>query len=155
MSHVSALTDIPIRDLDALRAAVALIPELEFISGRTRFNWYGRWVNDYHGSDAAYRALDPKTFGKCDHVIRLKDGGPHDYEIGVVADPNRPGHHLLVYDHFGSGQKLVRALGGQDLPQIKQAYAAAAIGRQAQAQRHRVIGQERLPDGTIAVRVAT
>ena len=54
MSHV-ALVDVIIKDLDAVELACEDLGVLELIRNQPRFNWYGRWVNDYGKEDAAYR----------------------------------------------------------------------------------------------------
>jgi hypothetical protein len=41
----------------------------------TNWDWFGKWVNDYHGDDAAYKRLgvDPKTYGQCEWALVQKD----------------------------------------------------------------------------------
>ena len=92
--------------LDALKAACKELG-LEFVEGQKTYRWFGRWVQDYHAADAAYKqGFDPKQYGKCDHVIKVPDAG---YDIGVVKQPN--GKYKMIYDFFGPGRKIVTTLG--------------------------------------------
>lgn len=106
MSHVASI-ELEITDLAALAAAADELG-LEFVEGKKTYRWYGRWVQDYHGEDAAYKhGIDPKDYGKCDHVLRLKDK-PEAYEVGVVRQGNK---YVLIYDFYGPGHWLREKLG--------------------------------------------
>ena len=105
MSHVAAVT-LVIRDLPALKAACKELG-LEFRENQKTWAWFGQFLNDFDGKDAAYRnGIDPANYGQSEHAIRLP--GCH-YEIGVVR--NNKGELTLAYDFFGEGRKIRNALG--------------------------------------------
>lgn len=107
MSHVSCV-NVVIKDLDALRK-VATDLGLDFVEGQTTYKWFGKWVRDYHQDDAAYKhGIDPKNYGKCDHVIRIA-GDDTAYEVGVVKHPD--GSYRVIWDFFGPGQRLCPFIG--------------------------------------------
>jgi len=93
MSHMVS-GEIEIKDIDSMQEACESLG-LIFRRGATTFEWFGIWVNDYHGKDAAYRKIDPKTFGKCEHAIKIPDVL---YEIGLVRD--KEGKLRLAYDKY-------------------------------------------------------
>ena len=94
MSHV-ANVKLEVHDLDALREAVGKIDGLTWCEGQTTYQWYGKWLNDWHGDQAAADSgFDPATFGQCEHAIKA-DGAT--YEIGVVPNPTGKGYRL-IYD---------------------------------------------------------
>lgn len=105
LSHVAGIL-AEIDNLDALQAACKEL-DLEFVHGQKTYRWFGQWVNDYHGQDAAYKqGIDPSQYGKCDHVIKVPGAG---YDIGVVKQPN--GKYKMIYDFYGQGQKIISTLG--------------------------------------------
>lgn len=72
MSHVSTIETV-IQDLDALEQACKALGTVELVRGQTTWKWFGQFVNDYHGADAAYKhGIEPKDYGKCLHAIRVK-----------------------------------------------------------------------------------
>lgn len=94
MSHVATIA-IEVNDLTALEE-VCKENGWIFKKGQKTYKWYGRWVQDYHGTDAAYKhGIDPKNYGKCEHAITVKEGA---YEIGVVK--NSEGKYMLVWDFW-------------------------------------------------------
>lgn len=128
MSHVVTI-DLKIKNIDALKAAATELG-LEFVEGKTTYRWYGRWVNDYHGNDAAYRAgISPEQYGTCDHVIRIP-GDERAYEIGVVRQAD--GSYAIVFDAWGPGRKLLNYIGDGG-KRLKQLYAVHAARLAAQA----------------------
>lgn len=108
MSHVTNIK-LATPDLDAIAMAVQAMGG-EFVRNKTDFKWYGRFLNDWHTDRAAvHQGIDPKTFGKCSHVIRPKGWRLGDYEVGVVW---RDGAWDLVYDVWSfEGAKLEEAFG--------------------------------------------
>lgn len=111
MSHVVNM-GIVVQSLEALKKACEVLGTLEFVQDQTNFKWYGQWMNDYSGQDAAYRqGVDPKEYGKCLHAIRVK-GKEGAYEIGVVKNRNGEGF-LLVWDNWMGGYGLVEKVGQQ------------------------------------------
>jgi hypothetical protein len=158
MSHVAAI-DLHVTDLDSLgKSAKAHGGEL--ILNQETFNWYGTWQNDYDANNAAYRqGIDPSTYGRCTHAIKFNG---IKYEIGVVKHPTKPGY-TLVYDFFGydessqhDGHKLVKLLGGNDAPLLKQEYAAQVavkhLSKVAPGQRPWQVTRTKLATGGIQIR---
>lgn len=125
MSHVTAV-DLEIRDLDALAEACEDCG-LELMRDQKTWKWYGIFVNDYHGSDAAYQnGIRPEQYGVCDHAIRVKDDKTA-YEAGLYAQPD--GSFKMAFDFWGAGRKMKEKIGnGGGL--LKQAYAKAVAVRQ-------------------------
>lgn len=107
MSHISTV-DIEINDLQALRESCKLLG-LELVEGQKTYRWYGRFMNDYHGDDAAYKhGIDPKNYGKCEHAIRIP-GNKKAYEIGVARKAD--GRLTLVWDFFCGGYGMEEKVG--------------------------------------------
>lgn len=107
MSHVVA-SEVNPTELNILKQAVALFPELEWCEGQTTFEWVGRWYKDYHKEDAAYkRGIDPKDYGRCSHAIRMKGVR---FEIGVCKRNDGNGYSL-VWDFVGDGRRLSECVG--------------------------------------------
>jgi len=108
MSHVSTIKMV-IEDLDALEAACKLIG-CEMVRDQKTWKWYGKWVNDYHGDDAAYRhGISPEDYGKCEHAIRVV-GVDGAYEVGLVKNPDGAGY-LPLYDFWAGGHGLQKVIG--------------------------------------------
>lgn len=118
MSHVVTL-DIVVDSLSTLKAACERLG-LEFCEGQTTMRYYGRWLNDYHGQDAAYRLIDPKTFGQCNHAIKVPGAA---YDIGLRPHPKHPGKWMLYYDMYQQGRGI-EGVCGPGLGLLKQRYAA-------------------------------
>src|SRR5262245_45823068 len=120
MSHV-AEGACKILDLNDLEVGAGHLG-FELVRNQTTYKWFGSWMNDWHNPQraAAMRGHDPKTFGQCEHVLRRKDAQAGDYEIGVVKARDGVGFEL-VYDSWGSGQKL-EAAGGVGLTKIADEY---------------------------------
>jgi len=118
MSHVVGIKTV-VKDLGALKKAAEAMG-LEWREGQTTHKWWGRWVDDYAESNAAYRlGIDPKEYGKCLHAIAMK-GRPDAYEIGVVKNPKGEGY-VLVFDFFGQ-QGNITAACGEDLRKLLKEY---------------------------------
>lgn len=141
MSHVAEVS-LEVRDLDALRVAVERCGG-ELMLGQRTHAWWGTWLNDWQDQSraAALKGRDPKTFGQCDHAIRLNgkpgvmgDTGP--WEVGVCAKPG--GGFALVYDAFGrAGAQLAQAF-GTDLSKLSEEYGAEVAMRMLARQGYRV-----------------
>ena len=56
------------------------------------------------------KGFDPKTFGQCEHTIRLQDATGDDYEIGLVRRADGKGWDAL-YDVYGPGRRLEERFG--------------------------------------------
>jgi len=108
VSHV-ALVDIVVDDLECLEEAASNIG-MEFRWDQKTYKWFGKWVQDYHASDAAYHhGIDPKDYGKCEHAISVK-GNSEAYEVGVCKNPNGDGY-VLIWDFWQGGYGLRSAIG--------------------------------------------
>lgn len=142
MSHVSTV-ELSITDLDALEAAAKELG-LEMVRDKKTYKWYGRWVNDYHGEDAAYHhGISPEEYGKCSHVLRVPDQ-PSMYEIGLVQLPD--GSYKIVFDHWGSGVKLLEKIGvGGSL--LRQGYVKHKAVQELQKKGFKLLKQENLAEG--------
>lgn len=106
MSHVVS-SPCKILDLDCLREVVSSNDKLKWKENQKTYRWYRRWVDDFHGENAAYRhGIDPKDYGKCSHCIEV-DGS--EYDVGVVAMPD--GSYSLVWDFYGTGRNINKVIG--------------------------------------------
>lgn len=146
MSHVVSI-DLHIKDIPCLiRACNAL--GLEFMPNQKTFKWFGRWMNDFNGEDAAHlHGIEPKDYGKCEHAIRMP-GKPHAYEIGLIKKLDGKGYGLC-FDYYSQHNNITAVAGGQHLPKLKQLYAAevaASAAKKAGWENVRVrIGTDGLP----------
>jgi hypothetical protein len=114
MSHV-ATVEIEVEDLGALEE-VCNENGWSFRKNQKTYKWYGKWVNDYHGDNAAYKhGINPKDYGKCEHAINVKQGA---YEIGVVK--NDKGKHVLIWDFW---DKQVEQICGKGCHKLYESYS--------------------------------
>jgi biotin operon repressor len=133
MSHVSNV-ELTVTDLDALQYAVEQTDGLTFCEGQKTYKWYGKWMNDFHGSSAAVdNGFNAADFGKSEHAIKVEGA---EYEIGVVKNPNGDGYRLL-YDNYDSGRKIAKRYGA-GLEAIKNSYAERVAVKQLQRKGYRV-----------------
>lgn len=118
MSHIATVS-IQIKDLESLKKACKDIG-LEFREGQKTYKWFGRWVNDYNGQDAAYKnGIKPEDYGKCEHAIGVPDNS-NAYEIGVVKRSDGKGW-ALVWDFYAGGYGLEK-IAGKDCGNLVQNY---------------------------------
>lgn len=97
MSHVVVIKT-KLNDLAAIKAACVRLG-WKFHEGKTSYEWFGEWVNDYHGEDAAYQnGIKPEDYGKCDHAISIPGA---KYEIGLVKQAD--GTYQPIWDNWPSG----------------------------------------------------
>lgn len=129
MSHVIKIAFRP-TSLDVLDTAAGRLG-MELVRGQKTHRWYGRWANDYSDPErAAYlNGRDPKTFGKCDHAIRIKGAHKATYEIGVIQAPD--GSFDLVYDAWGGS---LERQAGKDLCWLKGEYGLEVASLQLQSE---------------------
>jgi len=100
---------------------------LTFHENQKTYKWYGTWVNDFHGQDAAYRhGIKTEDYGKCEHAISVPGS---QYQIGLHKNPNGPGL-VPVFDFYGSGHNIQALLGGGG-EKLKQVYGVHAATRAA------------------------
>lgn len=146
MSHVSCI-ETEIKDLDALEAAAATIG-MELVRGQTTHNWYGTWVNDYHGGDAAYHhGIKPADYGKCHHAIRIP-GKADAYEVGVVQMED--GTFRLVWDFWAGGCGLEEKI-GKGGAQLLQGYSMAVATKALVKKGLKVTDVQKLKNGKLKV----
>lgn len=144
MSHVATI-DIEIKDLAALQAACTEIG-MEFHEGQKEFKWYGRWVGDYNGRDAAFNSgIDPKDYGKCTHALSVP-GNKNAYEIGVIAQ--KDGSFKLAWDFFAGGYGLQKVV-GEKCGKLVQSYAKHAAMNALAKQGYAFAGTKKLDNGTV------
>lgn len=118
MSHVVSV-NLEIKDLTSLAKACERLG-LELKLNQKSFKWYGRFMNDYSGADAAYRnGVSAADYGKCTHAIGIK-GSLAAYEIGVLPG-EKAGTFKLVWDNWQGGYGLVEKI-GKDGGLLKQSY---------------------------------
>lgn len=120
MSHITKC-DVEYKSLDEIRVAGEVLG-FDFIENQKTHAWYGRMVGDSAEGIAAAKEFGVDTLGKCDHVLRLKDHRPGDYEVGVRQKEN--GNWAIVADFWGPGQRLQQRL-GERYARFKQEYAVA------------------------------
>lgn len=136
MSHVASVKAY-VTDLVALAAVCAALG-LELVLNADTYKWYGRWVNDFRGAEAAVdNGHDPKNFGKCVHKIRRKDG--QGYEIGLVARLDGEPGFEMIYDNWGAGGRAIEELAGKGLTTLKKALSTEVTTRIMRRQGYRVI----------------
>jgi len=151
MSHV-ALVEIIVKDLDILRKAAEKIG-LVFKEGQKTWKWYGKWVGDYHGADAAYKnGIDPSQYGKCEHAIGVPNSDKA-YEIGVVKHPSGEGYTLL-WDFWGGGYGL-QAVTGDGCHKLLQEYTKQMTIQQAESEGFYVEEEVINKNGEIEITLST
>jgi hypothetical protein len=120
MSHVASV-ELEVDDIPSLKEAAKAMG-LEFVENQKTYKWFGRFMNDYSGANAAHlHGINPKDYGKCEHAIRIP-GDSKAYEIGVVKRADGKPGYQLVWDFWAGGYGL-RAKIGNDGGLLKQSYA--------------------------------
>jgi len=95
MSHVVGI-DVEIRDLASLEAAAEKACDLVAVR-TTEYDWWGAWLNDYHGENAAYKmGFDPKTYGACEFALVQVDSPLGMAELAARAEGRRLTHEEAV-----------------------------------------------------------
>ena len=127
MSHV-CLIDVRVKNRGDLAAACKALG-LEWLPHETRWAWFGRWLDDFHGDRAAHKhGVQPEEYGTADAgVIRVPGA---QYDIGVYR---RGGIYLLVYDSWEGGRGIEARLGA-GLTKLRQAYSEAVSTRHLRMQ---------------------
>ena len=100
MSHITTI-NLQILDLDSLEKACSRLG-LELVRGKKTFKWFGRFMGD---TRPPKELGDPRDYGKCDHVIRVK-GSPTAYEIGLIKRKDGKGY-MMAWDSWQRGHGLV------------------------------------------------
>jgi len=107
MSHVVSSRCVAL-DIECLKHTIMKhFPQLKWVE-KKKYNWFGKWMADFHGQDAAYKnGIAPEDYGNCDFCIQMP--GVH-YEIGVVKRKDGAGW-TLVWDFYSDGKKLSQCVG--------------------------------------------
>jgi hypothetical protein len=122
MSHTVSL-DLQVKSLDSLTAACRILG-LTFDRNRSSWRWYGRFLSDYNGNDAAFKhGVKPEEYGTADAgVITCPGAG---YDVGVYKVGNT---YRLVYDNWHGGMGLDEKL-GVGLTRLKAQYGIEVAKR--------------------------
>ena len=151
MSHV-ATVDLAIKDLACLKKAAENLG-LEYRQNQKNYKWFGRWVNDYHGENAAHRhGIKTEDYGKCDHAIGIPNNKAA-YEIGVVKSKTKEGEHTLIWDFWGQGQGL-QSYVGDGCGKLCQQYSKEVATKKAMEMGY-TISQKTQEDGSIVLTLGT
>lgn len=136
MSHVTTC-EVQIKDLAALEAAADKLG-LDFVPDQKKYLWWGQFVGDYQDELIAKLGIDPKDFGKCEHVLRPRQP-KNAYEVGVVRNPKGEGY-ILMYDFYGGGGGLMKLIStdGKTPNRLVQGYAAEVSERQLRKAGYRI-----------------
>jgi hypothetical protein len=111
MSHVVGIA-IEVKDTAALEAAAEKSCALIAVR-TTEFDWWGRWMADYHGDDAVYKmGIAPSAYGACEFALVQADS-----PLGLAElDARRKGRRLTHEEanqvrerHYGPGWRTVTA----------------------------------------------
>jgi len=147
MSHVVTMK-VRVTDLDCLERAADRLG-LELVRGQKTYRWFGKWVNDYHAEDAAYRdGVDPSQYGKCDHVLRVR-GVSGAYEVGLVDDGE--GGFRVIYDFYNGGFGLMGHIGDgeKDCNKLMREYSKQVAIDQLEEQGFVFDSEEVSEDGSV------
>lgn len=146
MSHVSHI-DLEVNDLNALEMA-AKSCGLELVRGQKTIRWFGRWIRDYHGDDAAYKhGISPEQYGQCSHAIRVPNNN-EAYEVGVLD--NGDGTYKIYFDHWGPGKAITDRI-GRNGEKLKQQYVKAVAIQTLQKKGFTLKSEEDLASGSLKV----
>jgi len=144
VSHVAAV-ELAIKDLSCLEAACKEVG-LELRKNQKSYRWYGRWVNDFNGANAAYKhGIDTKDYGKCDHAIGIP-GNNSAYEIGVVKKPD--GTYALIWDFYAGGRGLEK-VAGKNCQNVTKAYSMQVAKKHLKAKGYSLQSTKTLSDGSV------
>lgn len=116
MSHVTVSNDFVCSDLDCLKEVCKDL-KLEFRENQKTYRWYNMWMDDFHAPNAAYKTVDPSTFGHCEHAISLPNN-KKAYELGLIT--GEKGYNL-IYDTYRGGYGLEEVI-GKDASILKDCY---------------------------------
>jgi len=116
MSHV-VVGEVQFKNLTYLARACRALG-LEYTQSQVEWRWYGRWVNDYHGDDAAYKhGIPPSEYGKATAGVIKIPGCKYDIGVYKLGD-----NFVAIYDTYGPGQQIVKRFGSR-LEKLMQQYA--------------------------------
>lgn len=119
MSHVVSIKT-ELLDLAAVKAA-CLELGLQFKENQQTIRWYGKWMNDYDGENAAYKlGIKTSDYGTCAHAISVPGSS---YDIGLLKNPETGGYKLY-FDYFGHNGRQIQEVIGQSGQKFLQIYSA-------------------------------
>jgi hypothetical protein len=142
MSHTVEITNLLIRDLDALKRAGERLG-LEFVSNQTTYRWYGRSVGDH----PLPTGFTKEEMGFCEHALRIPNND-QAYEIGIVTRRDGQPGYALHWDFWNGGYGLTEKI-GQEGERLRQAYALEVTLGQLAAMNHCLLSHTQNEDGSI------
>lgn len=146
MSHVINI-ELEIKDLDALEAACKALG-LTYERETTKWRWYGKWMNDYSGKNAAYKnKIDTNRYGTADAGVIKVPGAT--YDIGVYKVENG---YALVYDNWQHGQGIETTL-GVGTPDLNKQYGAQVALKRLRKMGFRATAKEIRSAGRLDIKV--
>jgi hypothetical protein len=135
MSHVTAIKNVPIKDLSALQSAVEELGGKLNLNQKT-YKWFGRHVGDY----PLPTGMTADDLGKCEHAAKF---GDLNYEVGFAQIKGEEGLFPL-FDFWGNGGthdgKLLQGIIGDDAGKLMQAYSKHATINAATLAGYNVLG---------------
>ena len=132
MSHVATLSEVKIA-ADGIPALTKAVKARGLaIREDTNYKWYGKYMDDYHGNDAANQHYDPKLFGKNAKYV-IYDPKHKGYEIGVVPHFHKDGSFTLMVDFWGDSnpQHIVNKVQGRGCEGLMRDYQAHKVMQDA------------------------
>ena len=142
MSHTVEISNLLIRDLEALKRAGERLG-LEFAPHQTTYRWYGRSVGD-HPLPIGFTT---EEMGHCEHALRIPNNDTA-YEIGIVTRRDGQPGYALHWDFWNGGYGLTDKI-GESGERLRQAYALEVTLGQLTGMNHCVLSQTQLEDGSI------
>jgi hypothetical protein len=95
VSHVVGV-DLAVSDLDALVEGAEARCNLVRVNTRN-WDWFGSWLDDYKGRDAAYKlGIKPEDYGKCDFALVQADSPLGRAELAARREGRRLTHEEAV-----------------------------------------------------------
>jgi len=143
VSHITKIkTVIHEDDLDAMaQGAVRLGGQL--VRDVDRYKWYGRWMRD----SPLPEGVPEEDLGKCAHVIRFPRAS---YEVGLVRQAD--GTYTVQYDDWRQGG--LAPIVGEGAAKLLQAFGVETSIAHAHKLGHRLLKEEKLPNGRIKLQFA-
>jgi hypothetical protein len=117
MSHVDKLK-LRIYNLGLLASSADAVG-MEMVEQST-YAWFGTHMGDHPLPEG----FKPSDLGKCDYVLRVKNGRGTEYEVGVVAAKDGQGGYELLFDFWGSRGAGLMAVAGRNLCNLTREYRA-------------------------------
>lgn len=142
MSHTVEITNLLIRDLNALQRAAERLG-LAFVANQRTYRWYGYSVGDH----PLPIGFTKEEMGQCEHALRIPNNDTA-YEIGIVTRRDGQPGYALHWDYYRGGYGLTDKI-GEEGERLRQAYALEVTLGQLAEMNHCVLSQTQLADGSI------